>query len=275
MVTVYDETQNARFRYDSENQSMVLGDTFENKVAWYLKKKKLKPKVIKNYLINNGRLLFNNEKSLRLGSVIMLDNGCIKDLEVYNSGKYTLFGDDGTDIICNWNGYPLLIQCKYRSKCDICVEKDKICYHSYWKSGMIEDIKKLDKKLSEYKIPIFGIFVVSEGIGIYSNVSKIQYDNCMMVVNFSDDLYTQIEVLGRDFLSKTQKMDWCIELENNKRIELELVYRYFEGIIDEKIEKTTEVFFRNMKKVLYYIRKAYGISDLNDICNTLDNLKIV
>ncbi|CAG8781473.1 4274_t:CDS:2, partial [Cetraspora pellucida] len=79
MVTKYDKVQNAQFKYTSENHCMVLGDTFEN-------------------------------KSLRSGSIILLNDSSIKDLEVILAGKYTLFGDDGTDIMCNWNGYPLLIQ---------------------------------------------------------------------------------------------------------------------------------------------------------------------
>ncbi|CAG8727851.1 3606_t:CDS:2, partial [Cetraspora pellucida] len=131
----------------------------------------LNPKIIKNYTITGGRLLFNNEKSLRSGSIILLDDGIIKDLEIIVVGKYSLFGDDGTDIMCNWNGYPLLIQCKFRSVCDKCiVRKKEMCSHGYWKRDIIKDVKSFDNKLSEYKIPIFGIFVISEGIKISNDI---------------------------------------------------------------------------------------------------------
>ncbi|CAG8819911.1 14028_t:CDS:2 [Cetraspora pellucida] len=189
MVTKYDKSKRAQFEYTSENPCMV-----------------------------------SDNKSLRLGSVILLKDEKVDGLEVINVGKYGLFGDDGTDIICNWNGYPLLVQCKFRSICDNCVSKKNYCTHSYWKTDMINDIKKLDKKLSEYK---------------------------------------------------TQKMEWSISLDNKKLIELQSAYRHLEQIVDDKVEKVTKKFFENTKKILYYIRQAYYINSLDDICNSLDNLKIV
>ncbi|CAG8734298.1 9963_t:CDS:2, partial [Cetraspora pellucida] len=204
--TKYDKVQYAHFEYNSENKCMVLGDTFETKVAYYLKKNKLKPKVIKNYLVYDGQLLFNDKKLLQTGNVVSLECG----LEVINTGKYSLFRDDGTDIMCNWNGYPLLVQCKFHSICD-----------SY-------------KKLSEYRVPIFGIFIISEGIKIYDEIIKMQYVNDMIVVNYSKELNNQINMLDKHFLAKTQKMYWCISLDSKKRIELELAYRYLEQKIDDK-----------------------------------------
>jgi hypothetical protein len=109
MGTKSNDGQRAEFYYNSENKNMVLGDTFENKIAWYLKNNKLKPSVIKNYLINNGRLLFNKIKSLRYGQVILLDDGSIKNFEIINTGTYTIFGDNGIDIWCNWLGEFILI----------------------------------------------------------------------------------------------------------------------------------------------------------------------
>src|SRR5437868_2103494 len=151
MVIEKIEKKYARFEYTSKYPYMVLGDTFENKVAWYLKNIGLGVSVIKNYLINGGELFFRKgEKCYRNGKVILLDDGSIKDFEIHMIGKYTIFGDNGTDIWCNFRGYPLLVQCKYRTICSDCDEKRRICFHSYWKNNMIEDVEKLDKKLSEY-----------------------------------------------------------------------------------------------------------------------------
>ncbi|CAG8441428.1 4360_t:CDS:2 [Scutellospora calospora] len=246
-----------------------------DEVAVYLKNKNLKPKVIKNYLINNGRLLFNTVKSLRYGSLILLDDGSIKDLEIIKLGKYTIFGDDGTDIWCNFQGYPLLIQCKYRTICRFCITKSKTCYHKYWKDDMITDVKKFDDKLSEYKVPIFGIFVINNGIGIHKEIHNMRFKNSMIVINFSNELKNQIDELGKIFLSKTQNMDWSISLNDNSRIELDVVYRSLEAILDNRLVSYSDLFFNNMKKILYYVRKAYNITSLNDICNNLDTLNIV
>ncbi|CAG8811140.1 5104_t:CDS:2, partial [Cetraspora pellucida] len=211
-------------------------------------------------------------KLLRSGFVILLKDEKVDGLEVINVGKYSLFGDDGTDIICNWNGYPLLVQCKFRSICDNCVSKKKYCTHSYWKADMINDIKKLDKKLSEYKIPIFGIFIISERIKIHDDVNKLRFANDMVVVNYSNELNKQINMLGEYFLVKTQKMEWSISLDNKKLIELQSAYRHLEQIVDDKVEKVTKKFFENTKKILYYIRQAYYINSLDDICKLYNNL---
>ncbi|CAG8686035.1 15243_t:CDS:1 [Cetraspora pellucida] len=277
MVTKYDELNYARFNYNSENKCMVLGDSFENRVALYLKKKDLNPKVIKNYLIHDRRLLFNdnNNKSMRSGNVIILKDGLVDGLEIYKIGKYTLFGDDGTDIMCNWNGYPLLVQCKYRSVCEKCKLKINHCTHGYWKRDMEKDVKKLDKKLSEYKIPIFGIFVISERIKIYNSINNINLENDMIVVNYSDELNEKINILGNQFLIKNQKMEWSIDLSLKERNELKSLYKYFEQTINDKINNITKIYYKNTKRILYYIRQAYHIDSLDDVCNDLENLKIV
>ncbi|CAG8825487.1 2367_t:CDS:2, partial [Cetraspora pellucida] len=191
---------------------------------------------------------------IRSGELLILDNGTIQDLEIIKIGTYSIFRDDKTDILCNWKGYPLLIQCKYRTICDICINKQKPCYHNYWVENMIKDIKDLDNKLSEYNVPIFGIFIINDGIGIHDKVSKIKFKNSMIVVNFSNDLINQIDKLG---------------------IELEIAYRSLEGVLDNNISLVTDLFYKNLTKILYYIRKAYDITSLKDICDNLNTLNIV
>src|SRR5207244_3184659 len=99
-----------RFKYNYKYSYMVISDKFENKVVLYLKNIGLGVSVIKNYLINGSELFFRKgEKCYRNGKVILLDDGSIKDFEIYLIGKYTIFGDNGTDIWCNFRGYPLLV----------------------------------------------------------------------------------------------------------------------------------------------------------------------
>jgi hypothetical protein len=141
---------------------------------------------------------------------------------------------------------------------------------------MIIDVKKLDDKLSEYVVPIFGVFVISNGIGIHEKINRMKFKNNMIVVNFSNKFKEQIDILGNNFLSKTRKLKWFNELNDNNRVELELAYRNLESVVDNNhLEIYTDLFFYNMKKILFYIRNAYNINSLNDICNEIDMLKIV
>ncbi|CAG8509063.1 739_t:CDS:10 [Scutellospora calospora] len=288
-VTKYSEIQSAIFYYDSENKCMVLGDTFEYKIGLYLKRNRLNPQIIKNYVITDGRLLMkSNNKSLRSGKVVLLDNGIVEGLEIINTGKYTIFGDRGIDIWCRWQGIPLLVQCKFRSVCDECKIKEKKCSHGYWKKDLIKDVKKFDEKLSEWKMDVFGIFVISEGILIDEEINNMKFNNVLKVVNFCDEskkkqkldnffigLKNEIDSLGKQLLNKRQNMDWSISLEDKKRVELEVSYRSVEAMINDKIILSTDFYFKNLEKVLYYIRQAYNITSLNDICDQLDYLKIV
>ncbi|CAG8434316.1 6449_t:CDS:2 [Scutellospora calospora] len=260
-IVIRDSNNDVRIVRHIKDKKERLGGLFPNN---YSKK------------MNQNKSLWSHDvKCLRYGSLILLDDGSIKDLEIIKLGKYTIFGDDGTDIWCNFQGYPLLIQCKYRTVCKFCISKSKICYHKYWKDDMIADVKKFDDKLSEYKVPIFGIFVISDKIGIHKEINNMRFKNSMMVINFSNELKNQIDELGKTFLSKTQNMDWSISLNDNSRIELDLVYRSLESILDNRLVSYTDLFFNNMKKILFYIRKAYNITSLNDICNNLDSLNIV
>ncbi|CAG8637340.1 3498_t:CDS:1, partial [Scutellospora calospora] len=275
MVTKYSEIQRSVFCYDSENKCIIKGDNFENKVGLYLKKNGLHPKIIKNYTFTDGRFLMRKDKSLRSGRIILLKDSSIEGLEIINTGKYTIIGDDGTDIWCNYFGYPLLVQCKFHSVCDTCKNKNKNCSHGYWEKDMIKDVKKLDDKLSEYKVDVFGIFVISEGIKICEEVKNMKFKNIMKVVNFYDksekndffdNLKNQIDLLGKQLINKTQNMDWCISLEDKKRVELELAYRNLEKIIDDKsLLIITNFYYKNLKKIPYYVRQAYNITSLNDI----------
>ncbi|CAG8512116.1 2793_t:CDS:1 [Scutellospora calospora] len=229
MVTKYKDIQIATFSYNSENKCIVISDIFENKIGLYLKRNGLKPKIIKNYTFTDRRFLMRKDKSLWSGRIILLNNGSIEGLEVINTGRYTIFGDDGTDIWCNYFGCPLLVQCKFQSVCDICKLKRKKCSHGYWKKEIIKDIKKLDDKLSEYKVDVFGIFVISEDIMICEEIKNMKFKNIMKVVNFYDGskknqnidesfdgLKNQIDMLGKKLLQKSQMMDWCINLVEDK-----------------------------------------------------------
>ncbi|CAG8828531.1 7680_t:CDS:1, partial [Dentiscutata erythropus] len=81
-------------------------------------------------------------------------NGTIENIDFYRLGNFHIIGDDGINISCEWNGYPLYIQAKFRNLCMNCKNKNnKYCLHNYYYDGMKEDILKFDKKLSEYKIP--------------------------------------------------------------------------------------------------------------------------
>ncbi|CAG8434441.1 5240_t:CDS:10 [Scutellospora calospora] len=215
-----EEIQTAKFSYDSENKCMVVGDTFEYIVGLYLKRNGLNPKIIKNYLIIEG-------------------------LEIINTGKYSIFGDDGIDIWCRWEGIPLLVQCKFRSVCEFCKTKKRKCSYGYWKKDMIKDVKKFDDKLSEYKVDVFGIFVISEDILIYEEVNNMRFKNVMKVVNFSNELNYEIDIL-----------------------ELEVAYRSIEATITDKIILSTDFYFKNLEKILYYLRQAYNITSLNDILSS-------
>ncbi|CAG8684764.1 8420_t:CDS:2, partial [Scutellospora calospora] len=261
----HEELQNAKFSYDFENKCMVKGDTFECKVGLYLKRNGLNPKIIKNYIITGRRLLMkDNEKCLRSGNIVLLDDGSVSELEIINTGKYTIIGDDGTDIWCRWQGIPLLVQCKFRSVCDDCKVKNKKCSHGYWKKDMINDVKKFDDKLSEYKVDVFGIFVISEGITIYEEINNMRFNNILKVVNFLNEtnrkkekngLNNEIDVLGKKLLDKRQNMDWSISLEDKKRVELEVAYRSIEAMVNDKLLLVTNSYFRNLEKILCYVRK--------------------
>ena len=153
-------------------------------------------------------------------------------------------------------------------------KKDK-CSHGYWKKNMIRDVKKFDDKLSEYVVPVFGIFVISEDITIHKEINNMKFKNIMKVVNFSNKFKYQIDALGKNLSEKIQKMEWCISLEDKKRVELEISYRSIESTIGNKLSLGTDFYFKNLERILYYVRQAYNITSLNDICNELDLLRIV
>ncbi|CAG8785210.1 28075_t:CDS:2, partial [Dentiscutata erythropus] len=149
-----EKLQTLLFEYNVEHFSVISGENFENKLFLYLKKHKLHPKKFTFYQFNGGKLLHKsiyeqNEKlSLRFGN-------------------FNIIGNDGIDISYEWNGYPLYIQAKFRNLCTICKNKNnKSCLHNYYYDAMKEDILKFDKKLSEYKIPIFGMFIVNEFVDL-------------------------------------------------------------------------------------------------------------
>ncbi|CAG8746106.1 14184_t:CDS:1, partial [Cetraspora pellucida] len=114
-----------------------------------------------------------------------------------------------------------------------------------------------------------------EGIKISNDIVNMQFINDIMVVNYSDKLKKQIDELGKRLLIKNQKMDWSITLNHIERLKLEVSYRFMEQIIDDKVEKISESFYKNMKIILFHIRKAYNVNSLDDICNNLNNLNIV
>ncbi|CAG8837536.1 1672_t:CDS:2, partial [Gigaspora margarita] len=117
-----------KVRNDQQHQyGVVLGKNFEIELFNYLKRHKLRPKRFTNNQIINGKLLHNSstnnkEKfSLRIGNLKIMysddlkitQDGVIENLDFYRIGNFNIIDDDSTDIMCNWNGYPFLIQAKF------------------------------------------------------------------------------------------------------------------------------------------------------------------
>lgn len=281
MVERFELSQQANFTFNAINKNMILGDDFENLVACYLKKMKLHPKVIKNYLIKGGVYLFDIKsknkpnKVVRSGKIIDIDEKII-DIDIIRSGENLIFGDDGTDIICNWNGYFVLIQCKYRTPCEACEITNRKCKHVYSKSNMRNDIKKLDEKLNEYKKGlVFGIFVLNDEINIdyFEDEEENQFDNIIKITNFNTSKFLNIiNETGHRFLFKYIKK----EKKNQKKKEInhdymdyeytnnntEIIYNKLENLMKENINNFSNIFFQIMKIVLNFVRE-------NNIDNTI------
>ena len=270
MVETFESSQQANFTFNAMNKRMVLGDDFENLVACYLKKMNLNPKCIKNYLIKGGVYLFDIKNKNKSNKV--LRSGKIIDIDIIRSGENLIFGDDGTDIICNWNGYFVLIQCKYRTPCQACVIIKINCKHVYSKSSIRKDAKKLDEKLNEYKKGLaFGIFVVNDEINIdfFDNEEENQFENIIKITNFNTSkFFNTINETGHKFLfkyikkekKKKRKDDYMdYEYTNN---ETEIIYNKFENLMKENINNFSNNFFQIMRLVLNFVRE-------NNIDNTI------
>jgi hypothetical protein len=286
VVKFLNETITARFTYNGINENMVVGENFENKVASYLKRMELKPKVIKNYLINNGVYLFfiedkKKEKNNKQSIVVRCGELDTVDVRILRSGNNIIFGDDGTDIICNWNGYFVLVQCKYRTPCDGCKMLEDRCKHVYSKRNMMKDVKKLDEKINEYKKgSVFGIFIVNDEI----DVEKIEEDdlsNMIMVTNFTRNLFKEINETGHRFVIKIEKE---IMLKKNKSLnseyidfeytsdETDMICEKFENLMKNVLENFSYNFFEVVKLVLKFIRENSN-NRANDMKNIIKEFK--
>jgi hypothetical protein len=276
MVEKFETSKEANFSFNAINKNMVLGDDFENLVACYLKKMKLNPKCIKNYLIKGGVYLFDIKNKNKPNKVVR--SGSIIDIDIVRCGENLIFGDDETDIICNWNEYFVLIQCKYRTPCNTCKMINKKCKHVYSKSNIRNDAKKLDKKLDEYKKGlVFGIFVINDEINIdYFDDEEYEFENIIKVINFNTNkFFNIINETGNRFLLKylkKEKKNYKKKEKNNDYMdyeytnnETEIIYSKFENLMKENINNFSNNFFQIMRLVLNFVRD----NEENNIDNTI------
>ncbi|CAG8744799.1 1657_t:CDS:2 [Dentiscutata erythropus] len=240
-----EKPQTLSFEYNVEHFGVIFEENFENKLFLYLKKNKLHLKKFTFYQFNGGKLLHKstyeqNEKlSLQFGKIQIIydDNLKIaKDRTIENIDFYR-------------NGYPLYIQAKFRNLCTNCKNKNnKSCSYNYYYDGMKEDILKFDKKLSEYKIPIFGMFIVNEFVDLpYSKIKQLNLKNQIQILQYSDALIDDINELGNTFLRKDHRFN-NIKIKKNFYEELKIssVYWYFESYLN-KINNSDKFFYDNLK----------------------------
>ncbi|CAG8821364.1 21951_t:CDS:2, partial [Dentiscutata erythropus] len=192
--------QTLSFEYNIEHFGVIFGENFENELFYYLKKYKLHLKKFTFYQFTSGKLLHSsiykqNEKlSLRFGKIqIMYDDNLkiMKNRTIENIDFYRL---GNFHIIGD------------------------------------DDILKFDKKLSEYKVPVFGMFIVNEFVNLpYSKIKQLNLKNQIQILQYSSALIDDINELGNTFLKKDHRFN-NIKIKKNFYEELKIssVYWYFE-----------------------------------------------
>ncbi|CAG8793408.1 17956_t:CDS:1 [Dentiscutata erythropus] len=207
-------------------------------------------------------------------------NGTVENIDFYRLGKFHIIGDDSIDISCEWNRYPFYIQAKFRNLCTNCKNKNKkSCLHNYYYDRMKEDILKFDKKLLEYKVPVFGMFIVNELVELpYSGIKQLNLKNQIQILQYSDALIDDINELGNTFLKEDHRFNNIkIKKDFFEELKISSIYWYFESYLN-KINNSDKIFYNNLKNFLQYFREAYPFlnqkNNINDILDKSFNNKL-